>query len=66
MGDITDEQRAKLDARFMLARRVSQAVTNEQKRICDRIEVMIYETKSVEVADALVDLARHIFEGSKP
>lgn len=62
---ISDDQTAKFEARVMLARRVGQARFDEQKRIGDRIEQMLYETKSEEVAEVLVGLARHVFDGGK-
>lgn len=60
---MTDDEKTKFEARLMMTRRIGQARWDEQKRIGDRIERMLYETTSPEVSDALVGLARHIFEG---
>lgn len=61
-----DNEKAKAEARFMMTRRIGQARFDEQKRIGDRIEQMIYEAKSVETTEVLVALARYVFEGGKP
>ncbi|WDA36389.1 hypothetical protein [Sphingobium sp. YC-XJ3] len=61
-----DNEKAKAEARFMMTRRIGQARFDEQKRIGDRIEQMIYEAKSIETAEVLVALARYVFEGGKP
>lgn len=61
-----EHRRDRFEAHLMLARRVSQARADEQKRIADRIEQMLYETQSVEVAEALVGLARIVLDGGKP
>ncbi len=63
---MSEEEKIKLEARFMMTRRIGQARFDEQKRIGDRMEQMIYEAKSAEAAVTLVSLARHIFEGGKP
>jgi len=62
---VSEEEKAKFEARLMMASRISLARFNEQKRIGGRIEQMLYETKSVEVADALVALARYVFDEGK-
>ncbi|QOT71918.1 hypothetical protein H5V43_01705 [Sphingobium fuliginis] len=61
-----DNEKAKAEARFMMTRRIGQARFDEQKRIGDRIEQMIYEAKSIETTEVLVALARYVFEGGKP
>lgn len=61
-----DNEKARAEARFMMTRRIGQARFDEQKRIGDRIEQMIYEAKSVETTEVLVALARYVFEGGKP
>ena len=63
---LTEARRASFEARFMTTRRIGQARWDEQKRIADRIEMMLYEAKTAEGCDALVALAQHVMEGGKP
>lgn len=63
---MTEAEKGKIEAKFMMARRVGQARWDEQKRIADHIEMMLYEAQTTEAADALVMLARYVFEGGKP
>lgn len=63
---LTEDWRTSFEARFMTTRRIGQARWDEQKRIADKIEILLYEAKTVEACDVLVALAQHVMEGGKP
>lgn len=63
---MTEDEKRKFEIMLHGAKRAGWARRQEQDRIGDMIEQMLYEAKSVETCDILVRLGRHIFDGGKP
>ena len=62
-SEITEDQKFRFEARLREIARISAARSAEQKRVGDKIEMLIYEAKSEETCNALVALAAVVFEG---
>lgn len=62
---MSEDEKRRFEMRLMLARRVGEARWNEQKRIGDRIEQLLYEADTSQASEVLISLAHHVFGGAK-
>lgn len=63
---MTDDEKRPFERALAAARRVSRVRFEEQARIGDQIEQLLYEATEQETVDFLVRLARYIFDPVKP
>ncbi len=62
---MSEEDKAKAEAQFMMVRRIGQARWDEQKRTADKIEMLLFNAQSQETCDALVALAYYVLDGGR-
>jgi hypothetical protein len=63
---VTDDEKCPFERAFAAARRAGRVRWEEQSRIGDQIELLLYEAEERETVDFLVRLARYIFDPVKP
>ena len=59
---MSEDDKRRFETALNAARRVARVRREEQDRIVDEIEQILWEAKEQETADAMVRLARHILD----
>lgn len=65
MSEFTEEQRFRFEQRLKLVRAVGFTRHQEQKRVADHIELLMFDANSPEVCEALLSVAL-VLLGEKP
>jgi hypothetical protein len=59
---MTEDEKRRAETALNAARRIGRVRREEQDRIVDEIEQILWEAKEQETADAMIRLARHILD----